>query len=356
RSEPFSGILVRYDAETVLSTQADQAMAKSPQASQPLLPQVGFIGAGNFAQNMLLPKLKGICELAAVAAAQGVQSRDVADKYGFAACYASGDELLQDERVNTVFIVTRHHTHGEFVLKALATGKHVFVEKPLAMTLDELEEIRRSYVLLPQELKLMVGFNRRFAPAILEAEKLFAAEQKKAILIRVNAGALPPDHWTNDPEIGGGRIIGEACHFVDLAMALAKSPIVSVTAEAVDDGAKLRDSLTINLAFADGSIASVVYLTNGNQSLAKEHIEIHSSGVSAVIHDFREMTIHGKSSRRIRFKGQDKGHAEELRRFIAAVKDGLPNPIPFAESYCSMKATFLSLESLRTGRRLLVRR
>ena len=146
KAEPFVGILLCYDEEAVLET----PVARAPSIAKPTLPQVGFIGAGNFAQNMLLPRLKSICEFAAVATAQGYQSRDIADKYGFAACYADADELLQDERVNTVFIVTRHHTHAEFVIKALKAGKHVFVEKPLAMNLQELEEIRRVYESLPQ--------------------------------------------------------------------------------------------------------------------------------------------------------------------------------------------------------------
>jgi predicted dehydrogenase len=350
KSEPFAGILVKYEVETPIVAEPIPVV----KAIQPSQPQVGFIGAGNFAQNMLLPRLKGICQFTAIAAAQGFQSRDVADKYGFLSCYADADELLQDVRVNTVFVVTRHHTHGEFVKKALAAGKHVFVEKPLAMNLGELEEIRQLYDSLSQDLKLMVGFNRRFASAIQKAYNLFVPEQKKAILIRVNAGQISADHWTNDPAIGGGRIIGEACHFIDLAMFLAGSRILSVSAEAVADGSGLRDTMVIDMAFANGSVASVSYVTQGNKNLAKEYLEIHGNGISVVVQDFREIAVYGKTVRRERFREQDKGHREELSRFIKSVKDGSLCPIPFAESYLSMKATLMCLESLRSGRKILL--
>ena len=181
---------------------------------------------------------------------------------------------------------------------------------------------------------------------------MFAPGQKKAIVIRVNAGPLPADHWTVDPEIGGGRIVGEACHFIDLASFLAGSPIVSVSAEAVDEGA--RDSVAIHLAFEDGGVASLNYLTNGNSGLAKEYIEIHGSGVSAVINDFKNLTVWGARRRTVRFRRQDKGHGEELRRFIESIEQGKPCPIPFEESFAATRATSLVLTSLRSGQRVMV--
>ena len=181
-------------------------------------------------------------------------------------------------------------------------------------------------------------------------KKLFLNEQPKTVNIRVNAGILPPEHWVNDPEIGGGRIIGEACHFIDLAMYLAGAKIISIFATAMNDANNLNNSIVTNLKFANGSIACVNYFSNGNNNLPKESIEVFCGGSVAQIDDFKTLTIFGKTVKKFKFKGQDKGHSNEMKLFLNSIREGTPSPVPFEESYTSTMATFKVLESIKTGR------
>ena len=276
---------------------------------------------------------------------------------GFNYLAASADEIVKDANINTAFITTRHNLHAENVLKAIENNKHVFVEKPLAMNEEELAAIKSAYETANAKgdaKQLMVGFNRRFAPAVQDLKKLFSPEQSKSIVIRVNSGIMPIDHWVNDPEIGGGRIIGEGCHFIDLAMFLADSPIVSVSADAMQDAYHLNNTVVINLKMENGSIASINYFANGNKAVPKEQIEVFSGGTIAQIDDFKTLKIFGNKSKKHKYSGQDKGHAKGVQTFLKSIKEGQPCPIPFEESYLSMLATFKVNQSLKENRKILI--
>ena len=347
KSEHYSGILIEYDMDRKLQssvTVVDKPLSKNPAS-------VGFIGAGSFAQNILLPRLKPICTLVGVATAHGNTSRYLADKYRFAYCTDNAFKIIEDPAIDTVFITTRHDLHAKFVMEALKSGKNVFVEKPLSLNESQLHEIKSAYDSGSpvNSIRLMVGFNRRFSPFIQKIKTAFTDQQQKSIQIRVNAGMIPASHWVNDADIGGGRIIGEACHFIDLAMYLAGSAITSVYASGFSESTGLIDTAAINLTFQNGSMASINYLANGNKSLSKEYLEVFCNGTVAILEDFHKLTIHGK--KKTVMKGnQDKGHKEELVQFIQAIKEGRPSPIPFEELYLSTFAAFKVLESIREKR------
>jgi polar amino acid transport system substrate-binding protein len=234
------------------------------------------------------------------------------------------------------------------VLKALERGKHVFVEKPLCMTLEELEAIREAYE--RREVHLMVGFNRRFAPLVERLKARLPDGRPRAISYRVNAGTLPPDHWIHDPHLGGGRIVGEVCHFVDLARHLAGAPPTSVAAHALDDPHGLQDTLTVSLGFENGSTASVAYFSNGSKALGKEHLEVFCAGRAFVLDDFARLTTYDDRALTEKLRAQDKGHREEAARFLQAIRYGRPTPIPFGELYESTRATLAVLDALRERR------
>ena len=346
KSEHFAGVLIRYDDQkTIQKTLKLNDIQYKPQEVN-----VGFIGAGNFAQNILLPKLKGLCNFTGIVTAHGNTARYVADKYKFGYCSDNADDIIDNNDTNTVFIATRHNLHAMYIIKVLKAGKNVFVEKPLAVTLGELEEIKSIMESSTGNNRLMVGFNRRFSPLIQIIQELFTSEQPKAINFRINAGSVPAEHWVNDTEIGGGRIIGEVCHFIDLAMYIAASPINTITANSMDENPQLNDTITITLTFKNGSIANISYFSNGNKKLPKEYIEIFCSGTTAIIDDFKSLTLYGKKVKKLKLKSQDKGHADELKKFILSIKEGKPCPIPFSELYISTLATFKVLDSLKENR------
>jgi len=353
REEVFAGVVIQYEKERELKKQIELRNS----IFNPVDANVGFIGAGSFAQGSLLPNMKGLCNFIGLATGHGNTSKYVGEKYRFNYLAASADEIVKDANINTVFITTRHNLHAEDVLKAIENNKHIFVEKPLAMNEDELLAIKFAYekAILNGDAKLlMVGFNRRFAPAVQDLKKLFLQDQIKSIVIRVNSGIMPIDHWVNDPEIGGGRIVGEGCHFIDLAMFLADSPIISVSADAMKDSNNLNNTVVINLKMENGSIASINYFANGNKVVPKEQIEVFCGGTIAQIDDFKSLKIFGRKVKRIKYKGQDKGHAKGVRLFLDAIKDGKPCPIRFEESYLTMLATFKVIESIRNNRKVIL--
>lgn len=344
KSERFSGILLKYDTEKELKRKVE-LNSKSFKKSDV---NVGFIGAGNFAQNAILPRIDGKCNFVGVSTTRGNMSNYVGNKYQFSYSTDNPEELLQDENINTIFVLTRHNLHAKFVSKALEAHKTVFVEKPLAMTEEELEVVRQSFE--KSNGRLMLGFNRRFSPLTQELTKKLLPSQKKAINIRVNAGIVPPDHWVHDPDFGGGRIIGEACHFIDLAMYIAGSPIISVSAFATNDANALMDTVNINLMFENGSIASVSYLSNGNKNVPKERIEVFCDGTVYEIDDFKKMKTYGNKISDKKLNGQDKGHSNELSAFIDSVKEGKEMPISFKDIYLSSLVTLKAIESIKTNR------
>lgn len=341
RSEHFSGVALKYDTSKELT----KHVATTAKAHSPSAVKVGFVGAGSFAQNFLLPAVKDQAEMVAVATQRGNTARNIADKYGFQHCTGSAEELIARDDLNTIFIATRHNSHAQYVLEGIKQNKNVFVEKPLCMNEAELEEIKAAYT--NGKGRVMVGFNRRFAPQIEKLKHVFSDDVPKAINYRINAGAVPSDHWIHDPEVGGGRIVGEACHFIDLAMFLAGSPIVSVSAQALEQAPVQNDTLVIQLRMANGSVASISYFSNGSNDLPKEYLEVFCGGQSAIIDDFKRLTIHGKRAEKSKLSSQDKGHKAEVSAFVNAIANGKPEPIPFEDSYLSTLATFKVLESLR---------
>lgn len=344
KSEPFLGIVLAYDlnGKPQKTVTFPQHISKAEKKVR-----VGFIGAGSFAQKALLPNVAGKAQMVAVATSTGNNATNIAQKYGFNEAVTDAEAVLEHPEINTVFIATRHNTHAEYVRKALQAGKHVFVEKPLALHEEALDEIKRLHEKQPRHL--MVGFNRRFAPLIQTLRAYFNDPSPKAMVYRVNVGHIPGDHWTQDPEVGGGRIIGEACHFVDLCIYLADSRPVSVHALALPSLAPTVDTVTINLAFENGSVASIAYLANGNKSLDKEYLEIHSNGVSAVLRDFKQLDIYAKNKKSFK-NTQDKGHEREVAAFLQAIEQGGACPVPFDAIYYSSLIPFKILQSIREGR------
>jgi predicted dehydrogenase/threonine dehydrogenase-like Zn-dependent dehydrogenase len=290
---------------------------------------IGLIGAGGFTGQVLLPALASTsAKLKTIVSSTGVSGTQLGNKFGFAQSSTDTNEVFNDAEINTVFITTRHNSHAAMVIRALKAGKHVFVEKPLCLTHAELEEVT-SLLDGPDQPILMVGFNRRFAPTTQSIKKVLEqTHAPKAMVMTVNAGAIPAEHWTQDPDVGGGRIRGEACHFVDLLRYLAGSPIVEHSITYAD--VTLRDTASIQLKFEDGSIGTIHYFANGHKGLAKERLEVFCEGKVARLDNFRSIEGHGWS---IKSPGgrQDKGHSSEVAAFVRAVEHGGAWPVPLKE-------------------------
>lgn len=346
KSEYFIGILLEYDSTKPLDA---APVHPAPSGRMPAgKPAVGVIGAGSFAQKFILPAAARSAVLVGVADAQGVMARHIADKYGFRSTSASADGVLNNPDINTIFIATRHNSHAELVLAGLRAGKHVFVEKPLCLREEELEEISRVHGEAGR--LLMLGFNRRFSPHMEWLERRISPTAPRAILYRINAGFIPSSSWIQDPAVGGGRILGEVCHFLDLAMHLAGAGPVSLAAQVIPDPEHHWDSVSVNLAFANGSIATVAYYANGASSVPKEYLEVACAGETVIIEDFRMTRKFGRRAGQYRGRGQDKGHAKEIECFLQAVKSGGPAPIPFDDIRTSMQMTFDTIRSLQERR------
>lgn len=328
----YIGILLEYDIE---KEHSKNVKIHDFNHSDDL--NIGFIGAGSFAKKFLLPEVKKWGNMEAIATASGYTSRNIADKYNFRSIYNNGMELLNDQNINTVFIATRHDTHYKFVLEALKKGKNVFVEKPLCMNEHELEEIKEEYN--KQNVHLMVGFNRRFSPFIRHILDYMGNDTKKTIMYRINLGKIDPSHWTQDRNIGGGRIIGEVCHFLDLSMYLVNSRPYLISSFSMENPFNLEDTLVIIIKFKNGSLASICYFANGNTRMSKEYLEVYCNGSTAILDDFRKLTIFGKKKRKIKFT-QNKGHTEEIKTFLSAVKNGKKTPISFSDIYWTTRMTF----------------
>lgn len=351
RKENYTGILLKYDANQ------DQSLKKvfsNPKAQPNKNFGIGFIGAGNFAQSNLLPHIKKMgMNLGVVCTANGINAKSVAEKYGFLNYTTDAKKVLEDENTKVVFITTRHDTHAKYVMEALKAGKHVFVEKPLCINESELFEIDALYQTLLSKGNaplLMVGFNRRFSPYAKEVKTLFGKVQEPiSISYRINAGILPDGHWLYAADEGGGRIVGEGCHFIDFVQYMASSPINKVFATKLPNVGKYNDdNAEIILQCENGSIGRVSYLANGNKAVDKEYIEISGGSKTAIISDYKEAIIYDKNQNKIK-DGLDKGWADEVKEFLLAVKEGKSSPIPYNQLINSMQATFKVLESLKLG-------
>lgn len=332
---PSLGIVLAYPADAQAAPPA-RTVALGAQPALPNKPapgeaSVGFIGAGNYAGAVLIPAFHATgARLRTLASAGGVSSVHSGRKFGFEQATTDTDALLRDEATNIIVVSTRHDSHARYVLAARAQGKHVFVEKPLCLSRDELLQIEQAYAGDGAPL-LMVGFNRRFAPQVQRMQSLLAgAPGPKAFVMTVNAGAIPANHWTQDREVGGGRLIGEGCHFIDLLRFLAASPIDR--SELVVMGDTTRDSVTISLVFADGSIGTVHYLANGVKSFPKERLEVFAAGRVLQLDNFRRLTGFGwQGFSKMNLWRQDKGQSACAAAFVQAVREGRPSPVPLAE-------------------------
>lgn len=328
-SEPSLGILLRYADESVKSDETVRAttVQLAPAAPVSGKPVVSFVGSGNYATAVLIPAFKKSgARLKSVASSGGVSGVHSGRKFGFEQTTTDTPSVFSDSEVNTVIVSTRHDSHARFVMDALRAGKHVFVEKPLCMTLCEVEQIRDEMDRHP-ESQVMVGFNRRFAPHIVEMKRLLrGATGPKSFVITINAGAIPADHWTQDPAVGGGRIIGEGCHFIDLMRFLAASPIQDARARAMTS--QSSDTVSIDMSFEDGSIGTIHYFANGSKAFPKERVEVFANGGVLQLDNYRVLKGYGwKGAKTMRLWRQDKGQAACASAFISAIENGTAAPI-----------------------------
>ncbi len=319
--ERFVGVLIEYPA-----TEAKPArVIQTAPAAKPAPVVLGVIGAGNHAQGVLLPQFKANADvtLRTVCTATGTKAKKAAEKFGFESCTTDWHEVVADKSVNTVLIATRHDLHAPIVCEALRAGKAVFCEKPLCLREDQLDEIVKT-INETGNTRLMVGFNRRFASF---AGKVKEIAPPVVMRYRVSVAPLPREHWLNDPAVGGGRIIGEVCHFVDFMVFASGARPVSVFAQGFGD-----DNVQVSLRFVNGSIGAIDYFSVGDESLGKEHLEVFGGGRHLNVEDFR-----------------DKGREEEVRRFVEAIKTGGAMPVGLEEIVASTQATFAIVKSMRTG-------
>ena len=334
-SEPSLGIVLQYPEPTAanlagrLTRTVALPLAVAP--GQAGAPSVSVIGSGNYAGAVLIPAFKAAgARLAQIASSGGASSVHLGRKFGFAHATTDSRALIADAGTDVVVVSTRHDTHAGYVVDALAAGKHVFVEKPLALTHGDLARIAAAAAAAPQQL-LMVGFNRRFAPQVQKIQTLLAgAPGPKAFVMTVNAGAIPANHWAQDPEVGGGRLLGEGCHFVDLLRFLAASPISGHQVTAMDGST--RDCVSVSLRFDDGSIGTIHYLSNGSKAFPKERLEVFAAGRVLQLDNFRRLVGYGwPGFAKLNLWTQDKGQAACARAFVQAVQSGGVSPIPLAE-------------------------
>ena len=357
RKEKFLGILLKYEGDKKQKSKISlkSVCSSKIKASRSLKKvNLGIVGAGSFAQNVLLPNLKKIssARFKGVATGTGINAKHVAKKFGFEYATTKAEDIINDPEINAVIIATRHNLHSRLAIKALEKNKAVFVEKPLSLCEEELREVIKTWE--KSRGRLMVGFNRRFAPLIGKAKKFFSERRGPlAIVYRINAGHIPKSHWIQDPEEGGGRIIGELCHFVDLLGYLADTKPVRIHAESILDDRQNtvnNDTVNISLKFEDGSIGCISYLACGDSSFPKERIEVFGEDSVAVIDDFKKATFTRKGkTKKIKKMNQDKGYRGELEAYVEAVKDDKDMPIKFEEIVTTALVTFKILESLEKG-------
>lgn len=347
------GVLLRYEpdravSDTVRFRRNERRARKAIKGEV----NVGVIGAGNFAVGVLLPNLSKVrgAHLKAIASATGVSAKAVGEKYGFEYCTSDYQRILDDPDIDCVMIMTRNNLHAPLVVQALESGKDVFVEKPLAISLEQLRAV--VDVWKRTSGRAMVGFNRRFSPFAIKLKEFFAnRSQPMVATYRVNAGFIPRDHWVHDPEVGGGRIIAEVCHFIDFIYFLTDSRGTRVYAQSISEQRHdivNADNVLVNLEFEDGSIGSVAYVSNGDRSFSKERIEVFCDNAVGVLDDFHSLHLvrDGKSETRRSWLTQDKGHVTEVVTFIKALQDGMDLATDFRTAVHSTLCTLQALVSL----------
>lgn len=356
--ETYLGVVLTYGegSPSERSKEKTVFLDRGPGGGKTDQVKMGVIGAGNFAGAVLLPAMKKVpgVDLVGIASAGGLSAKHAARKFGFSYAASDANALIEDAKIDTVAILTRHGLHAELVLAALRAGKHVFCEKPLALRREDLDETEAE-LKKPEAPILMVGFNRRFAPMALEMKAFLDARQEPMMAhYRVNAGYLPPDHWLHDPEEGGGRIIGEGCHFIDFLAFLAGAPPAAVSAQGLPDGGRyMEDNVALTFEFPDGSVGTLSYLANGDRAAGKERVEVFAGGRVAILDDFRRLEMAYRGKKRVvrsRWR-QDKGHLAELKAFSLAIRQkGVP-PIAYDDIIGISRTAIDAAEALRSGRR-----
>ncbi|QUW21250.1 bi-domain-containing oxidoreductase [Sporosarcina sp. Marseille-Q4063] len=341
------GIVLEYESQEIDIEASRSVTLNSHTTSIEGIPTIGIIGAGNFTNQTLLPAMnRQTVKKHTIVSSGGMTSVHVGQKYDFERASTEANHVFKEPAINVVFITTRHNSHAQYVKEGLSNQKHVFVEKPLCLTRAELEEIKE----IEHDKILMVGFNRRFAPHVIKMKELLATvSQPKSVLITVNAGAIPADHWTQDLDVGGGRIIGEGCHFIDLARHLVGHKITGVQAMKMDTPGEeqFEDKVVMQFSFEDGSIASIQYLANGDKAFPKERVEVFAGNKVLSLDNFKTLTGHGWSGfSRYRTRTQDKGHANGIKAFLDGIKEG-ESPIPLEEIFEVTEATFDVVDQIR---------
>ena len=360
RKEPFLGVLLTYPERKTKEERNVEFPSVVHRPSSTLasgasagVVKLGVLGAGLYANATLLPVIKNNkdFELIGIASSGGLHAQHSGKKFGFQYATSSEDEIINDPKVNTVAILTRHDTHADLVVKALKAGKHVFVEKPLAINSKQLSVISKQLAKTDHCL-LMTGFNRRFSPLAQNLKSSIVNRQSSLYAhYRVNAGYIPLNHWTQDEALGGGRIIGEACHFIDLITFLVGAAPVSVTAHALPNGGKYReDNVSMTFTFPDGSVGVVDYLANGDKSMPKERLEVFCEGMVAVLDDYVSLTTVKDGKKKVESMAQDKGWKAEMAAFAGSIKSGVGAPIPYEQLIGVTKSTFAAVESIREKR------
>jgi len=354
--QPYLGVIIQYPADQRTESRRFELAGRQAEPSSASAVRVGLLGAGNFARGVLIPAMRQSgAELIGICAAKGVSAQSAAKKFRFVFCTTDEEQIYSDDSINAVVIATRHNLHAAQVIRALESSKHVFCEKPLCLTEEELDAIHAAYA-RASGCRLMVGFNRRFAPMIQQMRAfLVQADCPFTMHYRVNAGTLSANHWVNDPDQGGGRILGEMCHFVDLLSFICTSSPISVQAKGTPSTG--GQDVTATVAFENGSIGTITYVCNGDRAFSKERIEVFRGGAVVALDDFRQLDLirHGRKKTFHSRLRKDKGHKSEWLAFADCIASGGPAPIAFEDIVASTLATIRIAESLRSGREQPIR-
>lgn len=358
--EPYLGVLLTYgDTPLPKDNRIPNPEAPAIRVKPGAVMALGVLGAGNYALSTFLPVIKKVGNIAPVGivSASGVTAQHAASRFGFGYAASDPDTILSDPTINVVTLLTPHHLHSTQILSAYKAGKHIYCEKPLAITKKQLNDVAKA-LKKPNQPMLTVGFNRRFAP-LAKKLKAFVDQRQEPLVahFRVNAGALPSTHWLLDPKAGGGRIIGESCHFIDFLTFLVGDIPTEVTTRGLPDQGKYReDNVVMTFRFPDGSLGMVSYLANGDKSFPKEFVEVFTGGRVAVLHDWRKLELVQKGHRKVHrhLLRQDKGHRGSWETFLSTLQNNKTPPIPYDQLLGVTQASFSAVESLRSGKTVTI--
>jgi predicted dehydrogenase/threonine dehydrogenase-like Zn-dependent dehydrogenase len=358
---PFLGVLLTYPIHlnNVIKNTAPTQAPSTTQVQRKKEINFGMIGAGNYANAIFLPTIKKVAGLnkLAIASSTGLKAANAARKYQFRMATSDANDILTSPDIELVAILTRHDDHAEQIITAIKNNKHVFCEKPLAINENQVIDIAKNME-TNVDLKLLVGFNRRFAPLTQHMKRFFLNhEEPMSIHYRINAGTLPDTHWLKEAEVGGGRIVGEGCHFIDfMTYMVGSAPIAVSAAEIQKAGATDHENVIATYYFADGSIGVMSYLANGDKSMPKENIEIFMGGKSAVLNDFRSLKLYHKGFARSykSYFRQDKGQNNMWKTFLNSINQKTPAPIPYKDLYQVTLTSLYTLKALETGQKISI--